>query len=62
LTSEFIMVVDDWTFNGVEAGTRTGIKLAGLKTLFEAVMLTPDGGLPNDNWHNGFAVFYLQKQ
>jgi hypothetical protein len=61
IRKEFIMVVDDWTFNGVETGTRNGIKMSNLDVLFEAVMLTPEGGLPNDHWHNGFAVFLLKK-
>lgn len=62
LADECIVVVDDWAFNGVEDGTRMGIRLAGMEVLFESVMLTPEGALPEDNWHNGFAVFLLKKQ
>jgi hypothetical protein len=62
LTKEFIMVVDDWTFSGVETGTRNGIKIAGLEVLFESILLTPEGTLPNDGWHNGFAVFLLKQK
>lgn len=62
MKNEYIMVVDDWVFNGVEQGTRNGIKLANLKVLGEWVMLTPQGEPENDHWHNGYAVFYLQKQ
>lgn len=62
LKKYFIMLVDDWSFNGVESGTRNGIKIAGLKVLGEWIMTTPEGGLPNDHWHNGIGLFYLQKQ
>jgi hypothetical protein len=60
-TNEFIMVVDDWSFNGVETGTRNGFKIAGLKVLYEAILRTPQGESHNENWHNDFGVFYLQK-
>lgn len=62
LTKEFVMVVDDWAFNGVERGTRTGIMLAGLEVLFEQVFTTPDGGEPNEFWHNAYAVFLLKQK
>jgi hypothetical protein len=62
LTKEFIFVVDDWAFNGVERGTRTGIMLAGLEVLFEQVFTTPDGGEPNEFWHNAYAVFLLKQK
>jgi hypothetical protein len=61
LADVFIMVVDDWTFNGVETGTRTGIEIAKLKIMYEWVGLTPEGEPHNDHWHNGYAVFLLQK-
>lgn len=62
LTNEFIMVVDDWEFPGVETGTRNGIMLSGLSVLFEEVFLTPKGAEPNEHWHNGYAVFYLKQK
>jgi hypothetical protein len=62
MQDEFIMVVDDWSFNGVESGTRNGIKLAGLEVLFEQILITPEGEPHNDHWHNNFAVFLLKKQ
>lgn len=61
LTEEFIFVVDDWQFPGVESGTRAGIKLSKLETLFECVLETKEGEQPNDAWHNGFAVFLLKQ-
>ncbi len=62
LTEEFIMVVDDWSFPGVESGTRNGIKMSGLSVLFEEILITPEGVAHNDSWHNSFAVFYLKQQ
>ena len=61
LTEEFIFVVDDWQFPGVESGTRTGIKLTGLEVLHEAILETKEGEQPNEAWHNGFAVFLLKQ-
>jgi hypothetical protein len=61
LLNKFIMVVDDWSFPGVESGTRNGINLSGLEVLFEEILETKEGELPNDAWHNGFAVFYLKQ-
>ena len=61
LTKEFIFVVDDWSFQGVESGTRTGIRLAELEILFEEILVTPEGGEPNEYFHNNFAVFYLRQ-
>lgn len=61
LTNEFIMVVDDWAFEGVERGTRTGINLAKLEILFEQIFTTPEGGQHNEHWHNGYAVFLLKQ-
>lgn len=62
LTDEFIMVVDDWSFNGVESGTRKGIMLSGLDVLFEEILITPEGGEPNEHWHNSYGVFYLKQK
>jgi|HubBroStandDraft_3_1064219.scaffolds.fasta_scaffold08128_3 hypothetical protein len=61
LTDEFIFVVDDWSFSGVESGTRNGIKLAGLETLFECILETKEGERENDAWHNSLAVFLLKQ-
>ena len=61
MADEFILFVDDWTFNGVETGTRNGIKLAGLTTLYEEVLLTNEGQEPNEGWHNGIFVAVLKK-
>lgn len=61
LKEEFIMVVDDWSFPGVESGTRNGIKLSELDILFEEILITPDGEEYNEHWHNNFAVFYLRQ-
>jgi hypothetical protein len=61
MKKEYIMVVDDWDFAGVESGTRKGFQIANLAVLKEWVMRTPNGELPNDHWHNGFAVFLLRK-
>jgi hypothetical protein len=61
LADVFIMVVDDWTFNGVETGTRMGIQLAKLNILYQWAGFTPEGEPHNDHWHNGYAVFLLQK-
>lgn len=61
LTDEFIFVVDDWQFAGVESGTRTGIKLSGLEILFECILETKEGESANEAFHNGFAVFLLKQ-
>lgn len=61
LTKEFIMVVDDWSFDGVESGTRNGIILSGLEVLFEQIFITPENEQPNEHWHNGYAIFYLKQ-
>lgn len=61
LTDEFIMVIDDWQFNGVETGTRMGIKLANLEILFEKIFVTNEGGEHNMAWHNGYGLFYLKQ-
>jgi len=62
LTKEFIMVVDDWGFDGVERGTRNGIKLSGLEVLFERILVTPAGLEPNEHFHNNFALFLLKQK
>lgn len=61
MADEFILCVDDWCFGGVAEGTQRGIEESGLKVLSVHVLVTPEGGLPNDHWHNGFAVFLIQK-
>lgn len=61
LTEEFIFVVDDWSFVGVESGTRGGIKIADLKILFECILETKEGEMPNDAFHNSIAVFLLKQ-
>lgn len=61
LTDEFILFVDDWQFNGVEIGTRMGIKLAGLEILFECALETRPGEHHNDAWHNGAYIALLKK-
>jgi hypothetical protein len=61
-TDEYIFLVDDWQFNGVEEGTRTGIKLANLEVLFEEIWLTPEGAEPNMSFHNGYGIFYLKQK
>lgn len=62
LEDEFIMVVDDWQFPGVESGTRSGIKIANLEIVYEQSLVTKDGELPNDSWHNGYFVALLKKK
>lgn len=62
LTKEFIFVVDDWSFEGVERGTRNGILFSGLETLFEQILITPSGQPHNDHFHNNFAVFLLKQK
>lgn len=61
MTDEFILVVDDWQFAGVESGTRTGIRLSGLKVIHEVILETKEGERHNEAWHNGFAVFLLKQ-
>lgn len=62
LTDEYIFLVDDWSFDGVERGTRNGIKLSGVEVLYEKILETPEGVAHNEAWHNSFAVFYLRQK
>lgn len=61
MADEFILCVDDWTFPGVAEGTQIGIQESGLKVLSTHIMVTPEEGLPNDHWWNGFACFLMSK-
>lgn len=62
LNDEFILVVDDWQFPGVETGTRNGIKIAELEVLFEQALLTNEGEAHNQAWHNGIWVALLKQK
>ena len=61
MKDQFILIVDDWQFEGVEKGTRDGIKEAKLNVLYESIHLTPKGEEHNEHWHNGIAIFLLKK-
>jgi hypothetical protein len=61
MKNEFILLVDDWAFDGVEKGTRDGIKEANLTILFESIQVTPQGEQHNEHWHNNYAIFLLKK-
>jgi hypothetical protein len=61
MKDEFILIVDDWQFDGVEKGTRDGIKEANLSIVYESIHLTPQGQEHNEFWHNGIGVLLLKK-
>lgn len=61
MADEFIFCCDDWTFPGVEEGTRLGIKESGVEIVKEWIMMPENGIFPNDSWWNGYSIFLLKK-
>jgi len=62
LTKEFIFVCDDYSWERVKTGTQAGIKDAGLEVLFEQEFHTPEGGEPNEHFHNGLYIALLKQK
>lgn len=67
LDSQFIFIVDDWNWATVRGATYQAITDLNLKTLWsKEVRLTQDnshtpGDIARQTWHNGIAVFLLEK-
>lgn len=60
MADQFIMVVDDFDWQEVHEGTREGINEAGLKILYEYVLIGNDHD--NEGAWNGYGIFLLEKQ
>lgn len=67
LDPEFIYIVDDWNWSVVREATFKAITDLSLQTLWtKEIRLTQDnshtpGDIARETWHNGIAVFLLQK-
>ncbi|GMI33827.1 hypothetical protein TeGR_g3775 [Tetraparma gracilis] len=63
LADTFVLVVDDWNFGDVRGGTRLGIEHGGLEVLYERTVVTGRNvAVEETEWHNGVAIFVLQKR
>lgn len=67
LDDVFIYIVDDWNDPRVRRGTLSGISAASLQICYRRDLLTSDDGVhpsvhsQQSDWHNGIAMFVLQK-
>lgn len=60
LADEFLYVVDDFDWDGVQLGTFRGIERCNLK-IKEQIYLESHIGNNEDGWWNGLGIFILQK-
>jgi hypothetical protein len=67
LDNEFVLIVDDWNYEAVRAGTRRAVTALGLTLDFAAeIRTTLDGSHPavafqNSDWHNGYLIAVARK-
>lgn len=57
---EFIYVVDDYDWEGVQQGAEIGIKECGFKVKYQRYLKSGIGNNP-DGWWNGLGIFVLEK-
>ncbi len=72
LAERFILLVDDWNWEGPRSGTFSALEELKLEILYKQEIMTPDeifnsgGAVTNrfqhSDWHNGIAVFACKKQ
>lgn len=60
MTNEFILVVDDYSWDAVKKGTQSGIKIAELEIIFEEELWDGIEG-NNEGWWNGTYVALLKQ-
>jgi hypothetical protein len=67
LDDRFVLIVDDWNYEAVRAGTNRAIATLGLTLDFAAeIRTTLNGGHPavafqNSDWHNGYLIAAVRK-
>lgn len=67
LAEQFILIVDDWNFPPVPAGTRKALRDLGLTILHTIeIRTTADGAYPEvhneeSEWHNGYFIAVISK-
>jgi hypothetical protein len=62
ISKTLIFIVDDWNWEPVRKGTLDGIVAGGLDIAFQAEIQTSGDTLFRySRWHNGYAIFLLQK-
>ena len=69
LEDEFVLVVDDWNWAPVRAGTTRALRDGGIETLFAIeIRTTQNGGVPRgplfetSEWHNGYFIAVCRKR
>jgi hypothetical protein len=69
LEDEFVLVVGDWNWAPVRAGTTRALRDGGIETLFAIeIRTTQNGGVPRgplfetSEWHNGYFIAVCRKR